>query len=71
MSLSPCVRNGLDLSPITTEVLIEESIIGWKEYEMEVMRDGRQRRDHLLDRELRRRWASTPATRSRLRLPRR
>lgn len=33
------VRNGLDLSP-TTEVLIEESIIGWKEYEMEVMRDA-------------------------------
>jgi len=33
------VRNGLDLSP-TTEVLIEESILGWKEYEMEVMRDA-------------------------------
>ena len=33
------VRNGLDQSP-TTEVLIEESIIGWKEYEMEVMRDS-------------------------------
>ena len=32
------VLNGLTLSPIT-EVLIEESIIGWKEYEMEVMRD--------------------------------
>ena len=32
------VQNGLDQSP-TTEVLIEESIIGWKEYEMEVMRD--------------------------------
>ncbi|WP_442483176.1 carbamoyl-phosphate synthase large subunit [Aeoliella sp. SH292] len=32
------VRHGLDLSP-TTEVLIEESILGWKEYEMEVMRD--------------------------------
>jgi carbamoyl-phosphate synthase large subunit len=32
------VRNGLDLSPVT-EVLVEESIIGWKEYEMEVMRD--------------------------------
>ncbi len=29
---------GLDLSP-TKEVLIEESIIGWKEYELEVMRD--------------------------------
>ncbi|MEL4356860.1 MULTISPECIES: carbamoyl-phosphate synthase large subunit [unclassified Luteococcus] len=29
---------GLDLSPVT-EVLIEESILGWKEYELEVMRD--------------------------------
>ena len=33
------VRRGLDQSP-TTEVLIEESIIGWKEYEMEVVRDA-------------------------------
>jgi carbamoyl-phosphate synthase large subunit len=33
------VKNGLDQSPVT-EVLIEESIIGWKEYEMEVMRDA-------------------------------
>ena len=32
------VINGLEASP-TTEVLIEESIIGWKEYEMEVIRD--------------------------------
>ena len=32
------VLNGLMLSPIN-EVLVEESIIGWKEYEMEVMRD--------------------------------
>ena len=32
------VQRGLDQSP-TTEVLIEESIIGWKEYEMEVVRD--------------------------------
>lgn len=32
------VGRGLDQSP-TTEVLIEESIIGWKEYEMEVVRD--------------------------------
>ena len=32
------VRRGLDQSPVT-EVLIEESVIGWKEYEMEVMRD--------------------------------
>ncbi|MEM1057724.1 MAG: carbamoyl-phosphate synthase large subunit [Verrucomicrobiota bacterium] len=33
------VRNGLDLSPVN-EVLIEESMLGWKEYEMEVMRDN-------------------------------
>lgn len=32
------VARGLDLSP-TSEVLIEESVIGWKEYELEVMRD--------------------------------
>ncbi len=32
------VASGLDASP-TTEVLIEESVIGWKEYEMEVVRD--------------------------------
>ena len=32
------VQNGLDQSPVH-EVLIEQSIIGWKEYEMEVMRD--------------------------------
>ena len=30
---------GLEASP-TTEVLLEESILGWKEYELEVMRDG-------------------------------
>ncbi|NEE54053.1 hypothetical protein G3M55_56800, partial [Streptomyces sp. SID8455] len=29
---------GLTLSP-TTEVLLEESILGWKEYELELMRD--------------------------------
>ena len=32
-----CAR-GLDLSP-TTELLIDESLLGWKEYEMEVVRD--------------------------------
>ncbi|MFO0427030.1 MAG: carbamoyl-phosphate synthase large subunit [Planctomyces sp.] len=32
------VRHGLAMSPIS-EVLLEESILGWKEYEMEVMRD--------------------------------
>jgi len=33
-----CSR-GLSLSP-TTEILIEESVLGWKEYEMEVVRDS-------------------------------
>ena len=32
------VERGLDASP-TCEVLIEESVLGWKEYEMEVVRD--------------------------------
>ena len=32
------VQRGLDASPVT-EVLIEQSVIGWKEFEMEVMRD--------------------------------
>src|SRR6266478_5780450 len=31
-------KRGLELSPVS-EVLIEESLLGWKEYEMEVMRD--------------------------------
>ena len=33
------VRRGLDVSPIT-QVLIDRSVIGWKEYELEVVRDG-------------------------------
>ncbi len=37
--LRAIVSNGLDASPVT-EVLIEESILGWKEYELEVMRDA-------------------------------
>ena len=37
--LRDIVREGLELSP-AGEVLVEESIIGWKEYEMEVMRDA-------------------------------
>ncbi|MGJ8655536.1 MAG: carbamoyl-phosphate synthase large subunit [Akkermansiaceae bacterium] len=32
-----CAR-GIDLSPVS-EILVEESLLGWKEYEMEVMRD--------------------------------
>jgi carbamoyl-phosphate synthase large subunit len=36
--LSEILERGLDLSPVH-EVLIEESVLGWKEYELEVMRD--------------------------------
>ncbi|MBA3544516.1 MAG: carbamoyl phosphate synthase large subunit, partial [Chthoniobacterales bacterium] len=36
--LASIVEHGLDLSPVS-EVLIEESLLGWKEFEMEVMRD--------------------------------
>ncbi len=32
------IRRGLEASP-TSEVLVEESVVGWKEYEMEVVRD--------------------------------
>ncbi len=31
-------RRGIELSPVS-EILVEESLLGWKEYEMEVMRD--------------------------------
>ena len=33
-------KRGIDLSPVA-EILVEESLIGWKEFEMEVMRDHR------------------------------
>src|SRR6476660_7323461 len=36
--LTSLLARGLDLSPVH-EVLIEESVLGWKEYELEVMRD--------------------------------
>src|ERR1700747_2944289 len=38
--LEAIVARGLDASP-TGEVLLEESVIGWKEFEMEVVRDSR------------------------------
>jgi carbamoylphosphate synthase large subunit len=45
------VERGLDASP-TSEVLIEESVIGWKEFEMEVRsRSQRQLHHRLLHRE--------------------
>ena len=36
--LEECIRWGINASPVG-EILVEESIIGWKEYELEVMRD--------------------------------
>ncbi len=38
--LDTLVRRGLELSPVA-QVLIERSVIGWKEFELEVMRDGK------------------------------
>jgi carbamoyl-phosphate synthase large subunit len=38
--LPEVVQHGLDASP-THRVLIERSVVGWKEFELEVMRDGR------------------------------
>ena len=38
VELLSIATSGLDLSP-TTEVLVEESVLGWKEFELEVMRD--------------------------------
>ncbi|MEL6543440.1 MAG: carbamoyl-phosphate synthase large subunit, partial [Myxococcota bacterium] len=38
--LEEIVRNGLHLSPVTS-VQLDESLLGWKEYELEVMRDFR------------------------------
>jgi carbamoyl-phosphate synthase large subunit len=37
--LEELIRRGLELSPVGS-VLVERSIIGWKEFELEVMRDG-------------------------------
>lgn len=33
-------KSGLDLSPVS-EILVEESVLGWKEFELEVMRDSK------------------------------
>ena len=47
------IATGWTLSPFH-EFLMEESVIGWKEYELEVVRDrARQRRHCLLNREFR------------------
>ena len=51
--LRQVVSEGLAASPIN-QVLVEESVIGWGEFELEVMRDRNDNvGDHLLDRERR------------------
>ena len=53
-------KRGLELSP-TSELLIEESLIGWKEFEMEVVRD---RKDNCIPRMLMRgAWVGRPSRR--------
>lgn len=54
-------RRGLDLSP-TKELLIDESLIGWKEYEMEVVRDKKTIALLSAPSKTSTRWASTLVT---------
>ena len=60
---APDRRAGLQASP-TTEVLLEESILGWKEYELELMRDKATTWSSSARSRTSTRWACTPATRS-------
>jgi len=60
------VRRGLSYSPIH-EILVEESVIGWKEFELELMRDRKDNCVVVCSIENVDRWASTPATASRSR----
>ena len=57
------VRRALELSPVGS-VLVERSIIGWKEFELEVMRDGADNVVIVCSIENFDRWACTPVTRS-------
>jgi len=57
------VERGLDLSP-ATEVLIEESVLGWKEFEMEVVRDVGTTASSSARLRTSIPWACTPAIRS-------
>ena len=63
-------RRGLEASP-TSELLIEESLLGWKEFEMEVVRDKADNCIIVCSIENLIRWACTPATPSRWRRRRR
>jgi len=54
------VERGMDASP-TSEVLIEESVLGWKEFEMEVVRDRLDTASSSARSRTSTRWASIPA----------
>jgi len=55
------ISHALDMSPVH-EALVEESVLGWKEYELEVMRDFRDNFVVICSIENFDPWASTPAT---------
>ena len=55
---------GIDMSPVH-EVLLEESVIGWKEFELEVMRDRADNFVVICSIENSIRWVCIPATASR------
>lgn len=63
-------QRGLYLSP-TSELLIEESIIGWKEYEMEVVRDKKTTLSLSVPLKTLMPWVCIPVTQSLWHLPRR
>ena len=61
LELKTTVARGSAASPVT-EVLVEESILGWEELEFEVVRDARARRSPSASSRTSTRWACTPAT---------
>jgi carbamoyl-phosphate synthase large subunit len=70
VELERLAAEGLAASPVS-EILVERSIAGWKEYELEVMRDHADNCVVVCSIENLDPWASTPATPSRWRRPRR
>ena len=56
-------ERGIELSPVH-EILVEESVIGWKEFELEVMRDSPTTSSSSARSRTSIRWACTPATAS-------
>jgi carbamoyl-phosphate synthase large subunit len=61
-------RSGLAPRPMR-QILIDESLLGWKEYEMEVVRDKADNASSSARSRTSTRWASTQATRSPSPLP--